>query len=155
MPSLLPHSHCEGYMLLLLLLSRIGCVRLCATPQTAANQALPSLGFSRQEYISEVIDQGIINLAVNILELARDPPVLGSQPPLGLVSPHLENLCYYFSRDLISYISYGDVGGLSLNHISWRSAIQGQGYYVPLIQNFNSFLHFMLLPCLLWDFFCL
>ena len=33
----------------LLLLSRFSCVQLCATPQTAAHQALPSLGFSRQE----------------------------------------------------------------------------------------------------------
>ena len=43
--------HClDG--LLLLLLSHFSCVRLCATPQTAAHQALPSLGFSRQEHWS-------------------------------------------------------------------------------------------------------
>ena len=35
-------------LLLLLLLSRFSRVRLCATPQTAAHQAPPSLGFSRQ-----------------------------------------------------------------------------------------------------------
>ena len=34
--------------MLLLLLSRFSRVRLCATPETAAHQALPSLGFSRQ-----------------------------------------------------------------------------------------------------------
>ena len=39
-------------MLLLLLLSRFSRVRLCATPQTAAYQAPPSLGFSRQEHWS-------------------------------------------------------------------------------------------------------
>ena len=39
-------------LLLLLLLSRISRVRLCVTPQTAAHQALPSLGFSRQEHWS-------------------------------------------------------------------------------------------------------
>ena len=38
--------------LLLLLLSRFSRVRLCATPQTPAHQALPSLGFSRQEHWS-------------------------------------------------------------------------------------------------------
>ena len=38
--------------LLLLLLSRFSRVRLCATPQTAAHQAPPSLGFSRQEHWS-------------------------------------------------------------------------------------------------------
>ena len=36
-------------LLLLLLLSRFSCVRVCATPETAAHQAPPSLGFSRQE----------------------------------------------------------------------------------------------------------
>ena len=35
---------------LLLLLSRFSRVRLCATPQMAAHQAPPSLGFSRQEH---------------------------------------------------------------------------------------------------------
>ena len=34
------------------LLSRFSRVRLCATPQTAAHQASPSLGFSRQEHWS-------------------------------------------------------------------------------------------------------
>ena len=38
-------------LLLLLLLSRFSRVRLCATP-SAANQAPPSLGFSRQEHWS-------------------------------------------------------------------------------------------------------
>ena len=35
---------------MLLLLSLFSRVRLCATPQTAAHQAPPSLGFSRQEH---------------------------------------------------------------------------------------------------------
>ena len=32
----------------------LSCVRLCATPWTAAHQAPPSMGFSRQEYWSRV-----------------------------------------------------------------------------------------------------
>ena len=36
----------------LLLLSHFSCVRLCVTPETAAHQAPPSLGFSRQEHWS-------------------------------------------------------------------------------------------------------
>ena len=36
----------------LLLLSHFSCVRLCATPETAAHQAPPSLAFSRQEHWS-------------------------------------------------------------------------------------------------------
>ena len=39
-------------LLLLLLLSHISRVRLYATPETAAHQAPPSLGFSRQEHWS-------------------------------------------------------------------------------------------------------
>ena len=38
--------------MLLLLLSRFSCVRLCVTPETAAHQAPLSLGFSGQEYWS-------------------------------------------------------------------------------------------------------
>ena len=38
--------------LLLLLLSRLSRVQLCVSPQTAAHQALPSLGFSRQGHWS-------------------------------------------------------------------------------------------------------
>ena len=40
------------YFLLLLLLSHFSHVQLCATPLTAAHQASPSLGFSRQEHWS-------------------------------------------------------------------------------------------------------
>ena len=42
------------WLLPLLLLSRVSGVRLCATPQTAAHQAPPSLGFSRQEHWSRL-----------------------------------------------------------------------------------------------------
>ena len=45
-------SHTANFALLLLLLSHFSCVRLCAIPQTAAHQAPPSLGFSRQEHWS-------------------------------------------------------------------------------------------------------
>ena len=40
------------YQLLLLLPNHFSRVRLCVTPQMAAHQAPPSLGFSRQEYWS-------------------------------------------------------------------------------------------------------
>ena len=40
------------FSMLLGLLSRFSHVQLCATPQTAAHQAFPSLGFSRQDYWS-------------------------------------------------------------------------------------------------------
>ena len=44
------HTHYKG--LVLLLLSHFSRVRLCVTPQMAAHQAPPSLGFSRQEHWS-------------------------------------------------------------------------------------------------------
>jgi len=53
--SLLQHHNLKESILqclLLLLLSLFSRVRLCATPQTAAQQAPPSLGFSRQEHWS-------------------------------------------------------------------------------------------------------
>ena len=57
MPCIITVNHfiysVEAYtMLLLLLLSRFSRVRLCATPETAAHQAPPSLGFPRQEHWS-------------------------------------------------------------------------------------------------------
>ena len=45
-------SSCMLLLLLLLLLSCFSRVRFCATPETAAHQAPPSLGFSRQEHWS-------------------------------------------------------------------------------------------------------
>ena len=44
----------DTLFIILLLLSHFSCVRLCATPWTAAHQAPLSLGFSRQEYWSGV-----------------------------------------------------------------------------------------------------
>ena len=38
--------------MLLLLLGRFSCVRLCVTPETAAHQAPLFLGFSREEHWS-------------------------------------------------------------------------------------------------------
>ena len=48
-PGSLCATHCS---LLLLLLSHFSRVRPCATPETAARQAPPALGFSRQEHWS-------------------------------------------------------------------------------------------------------
>ena len=49
-PSVIEHLAC--FHVLLLLPSCVSRVRLCATPQMAARQAPPSLGFSRQEHQS-------------------------------------------------------------------------------------------------------
>ena len=49
---LVPTSVGLASLLLLLLLSCFSRVQLCATPEMAAHQASPSLGFSRQEHWS-------------------------------------------------------------------------------------------------------
>ena len=54
MQSVDKRSICMVLLLLLLLLSRFSRVRLLATPWTAASQAPPSMGFSRQEHWSGV-----------------------------------------------------------------------------------------------------
>ena len=46
--------------MLLLLLSHFSRVRLCATPQTAAHQAPPSLGLSRQELTLAITYQHLL-----------------------------------------------------------------------------------------------
>ena len=48
----IPNKRSHFLFSMLLLLNRFSCVRLCATPQTAAHQAPPSLGSSRQEHWS-------------------------------------------------------------------------------------------------------
>ena len=58
---------------MLLLLSRFSRVQLCATPQTAAHQAPPSLGFSRQEHWSGLpFPSPIDKIDLNIKKITRD-----------------------------------------------------------------------------------
>ena len=51
-PCLLAYRHQTIELFMGLLLSHLSRVRLCVTPYTAAHQAPPSLGFSRQEHWS-------------------------------------------------------------------------------------------------------
>jgi len=72
--------------LLLLLLSHFSHVRLCATPETAAHQAPPSLGFSRQEHWSglpfpspmmEVKSESEVAQSTSWTAAFQDPPSMG------------------------------------------------------------------------------
>ena len=63
----------------LLLLSRVSRVRLCTTPQMAAHQALPSLGFSRQEYWSGNTD------SVQFSSVAQSCPTLSDRMDCSLL----------------------------------------------------------------------
>ena len=64
------------HMLLLLLLSRFSRVRLCATPETAAHQAPPSLGFSRQEHWSGLPFPSPMHGSESEREVAQSCPTL-------------------------------------------------------------------------------
>ena len=68
-------NHAAGWMLLL---SRFSHIRLVATPWTAAHQAPPSLGFSRQEYWSG-----------ETFPSPRDIPDPGIKPRLALQADSL------------------------------------------------------------------
>ena len=63
-------------LLLLLLLSCFSRVRLCATPETAAHQAPPSLGFSRQEHWSGLPFPSPMHEVKNESEVAQSCPTL-------------------------------------------------------------------------------
>ena len=64
--------------LLLLLLRHFSCVRLCATPQTAAHQAPPSLGFSRQGYWSGLPFPSPMHERKSESEVAQSCPTLSN-----------------------------------------------------------------------------
>ena len=61
-------------ILLLLLLSRFSHVRLCVTPETAAHQALPPLGFSRQEHWSGLPSPSPMHESESESEVAQSCP---------------------------------------------------------------------------------
>ena len=70
-------TKCTKYkLLLLLLLSCFSRVRLCATPETAAHQAPPSLGFSRQEYWSGLPLSSPNTSCTYLKELLKEPAYL-------------------------------------------------------------------------------
>ena len=70
---------------MLLLLSHFSHVRLCATPETAAHQAPPSLGFSRQEHWSGLPFPSLVHESEkwkwshSVVSDSRDP--MGCSPP--------------------------------------------------------------------------
>ena len=76
-------------VLLLLLLSRFSRVRLCATPQMAAHQAPPSLGFSRQEHWVAISFSSAWKWKVKVKSLSRvrrlvTPWTAAHQAPLSM-----------------------------------------------------------------------
>ena len=60
----------------LLLLSHFSRVQLCATPETTAHQALPSLGFSRQEHWSGLPFPFPMHEVKSVSDVAQSYPTL-------------------------------------------------------------------------------
>ena len=96
-------------MLLLLLLSRFSHVQLLATPWTAAYQAPPSMGFSRQEYWSGVPLPSLVSWPAAAKSLQSCPTLcnpidsspLSSSVPGILQARTLEWVAISFSKALI------------------------------------------------------
>ena len=78
-------------LLLLLLLSRFSRVRFCATPETAAHQAPPSLGFSRQEHWSGLPFPSPMHEVKSESEIAQSCPTL--HHPMDYQAPPAMSLC--------------------------------------------------------------
>ena len=100
-------------LLLLLLLSRFSRVRFCATPQTAAHQAAPSLGFSRQKHWSGLPFPSPMHEVKSESEVAQSCPTLSDPMDYSLPdsSIHgifqarvLEWVAIAFSRHIYSTI---------------------------------------------------
>ena len=66
-----------------MLLSYFSHVRLCATPQTAAHQAPPSLGFSRQEHWSGLPFPSPVQDSESESEVAESCPTLSDPMDCG------------------------------------------------------------------------
>ena len=114
-PDLCPkHKTClPNFLLLLLLLSRFSHVRLCATPWTAAYQAPPSMGFSRQEYWSGVplpsrqLSLEPLQFKVNMSKLNSSYP-----PPTKLVPSNTP--VFLFSLNSITFHPLAHVRNLGV-----------------------------------------
>ena len=123
-------QHCKSAMLLLLLLSRFSRVQLCATPWTAAHQAPPSLGFSRQEHKvksskkkkSRKMSRGHTYQGLSQWLISREPacpcrrqkrcgfdPGLGSSPGKGNGNP-LQYSCLENPHGQKSVVGYSPQG---------------------------------------------
>ena len=96
---------------LLLLLSPFSHVRLCATPQTAAHQALPSLGFSRQEHWSGLPFPLHCMKVKNESEVAQSCPTLSNPMDCSLPGSSIHGI---FQAKVLEWvaIAFSDLIGL-------------------------------------------
>ena len=122
--------------MLLLLLSRISRVQLCATPQTAAHQAPPSLGFSRQENWSRLPFPSPMHES----EVAQSCPTLSD--PMGC-SPPGSSIHGVFQARVLELFAIA----LSVPYV--------QSSLIPTVEKMKTFsvIHISISTALFIDFF--
>ena len=157
-------------LLLLLLLSRFSCVWLCATPETAAHQASPSLGFSRQGHWSGLPFPSPMHESekrkVKVKSLSRSrllatPWTAAYQAPLSMDFPgkstgvgcHCLVLLVYLKCRPIEISSWGFTG---LSHRRWITGIGSENLHmshVCVTFKLYDFGHFTTLPMIvtIWE----
>ena len=109
---------------MVLLLSRFSRVRLCATPQTAAHQASPSLGFSRQEYWSGVplpSPEPYMTKGQKVKHQKHGRPILCSRKSLGLFEDK-----YALTNTLTKVIKRNLFYCFSANHVGRNGTHKAQ-----------------------------
>ena len=125
-------------VLLLLLLSRFSCIRLSATPWTAAYQAPLSMGFSRQEYWSGVplpspaaiqshlkVTLLILVLLLFLTHLQSLPPVKSCWCSVSSVTQSCLTLCNLMDCSMPGLPVLYQLPELAQTHVHWVSnAIQ-------------------------------
>ena len=79
--------------MLLLLLSHFSCVQLCGTPQTAAHQAPPSLGFSRQEHWSGLPFPSPMHESENESQVTQSCPTLSNPMDYSPPGSSVHGIC--------------------------------------------------------------
>ena len=101
---------------LLLLLSRFSRVRLCATPETAAHQAPPSLGFSRQEHWSGLPFLLQCRKVKSESEVAQSCPMLNDLMDCSLPSSSVHGI---FQARVLEWgaIAFSENGGTICNTV--------------------------------------
>ena len=110
-------------LLLLLLLSRFSRVQLCATPETAAHQASPSLGFSRQErwsglpFPSPVHESEKWKWSRSVVADSATPWTAAFQAPSSMGFPRQE---YWSGLPLPSPILHGEV---KWSEVKWSRSV--------------------------------
>ena len=89
-------------LLLLLLLSLLSHVQLCVTPETAAHQATPSVGFSRKEPWSGLPFLQFIKVKSES-EVTQSCPTLSDPMDCSLPGSSVHGICQARVLELVSH----------------------------------------------------